>query len=362
MKIGTKEAAWVMVVLLVSKILFSDVNRFVYESGTAGYLQVLLCTGVALLLFWGVSALYKKSGAKGDLFDLAKSSMGKVGLIISGTILFAFELLNVAMQLKIFSNTISTITLTNSPIYFILIFITVVMVAAGYAGIEGISRFCSIGGFIMAVFLGILLLFDIPHCDGSNLFPILGNGALAILKGTRSIAVFNEIIFLFLLIPYLKPDISIQKIGFTSLIIAGVIFSLCTFFYILTVPYPVALNFYMPLLQISSAVNIDFLFERAESIYLLLWIITCFLYMGITFFFLLITFAKTFSLRNYKALIPAFMAILIVISGFWSNINQLRPFYLALYYIFCGVAYLLPAVIFTVSWIKNRKGQKKSHA
>lgn len=354
LKVSEKEAVRLIVILVISKIFFWDINRFVYYSASAAWINAVLTTAFTALLFLILKYAYSKNNCA-DVFDCIKTAYGKTGLIIAGTLLFIMQILNFAVVLRIYSNTISTITLTSMPSYFVLIFILITVIAAGYYGIENLIKLTSVSCCAIVAFITALFLFDIPHFDFTNIFPVFGNGLSGFLKCYKNVGFYNELLFLLFLVPLLKERKNFGKIGFKSIAYSGIIIILTALVYTLTSPYPANTQFYLPVLEISSEVNISVIFQRAESIFLILWIFTCFIYLGASFCFMLYTFEKTFGIKDKKAIIGAVLIISVTLLDLFENINEANPLYRFMFYAFAVSLFVFFTLTFFISAHRRKK-------
>ncbi len=354
LKITSDEAVRLFIILIISKIFFWDITKLVVLSSTAAWIHILLSTLIALVLFY----IIKKSSGKTevyDIFDTTEYAFSKVGLILFGIFLSVIQIMNFVIVLKAYCTTITTVTLTNSSNFFVLVFILSTLVASGYLGIKSVTKLSSVSFFVIILFLALLIVFDIPNFEYDNIFPIFGSGIDGFLQSYKNVGFFNELIFLFFLIPVLKNKNDVWKIGTKSIIISSVIITSLTLVFTLIIPYPVNTRYYLPVFEITSSVNFFVIFQRAEAIYLLLWIFTCFLYTGATFCFLLYTIKRTFSLSDSKALIPALLMIVVTLLALFENINAMDKVHDILNYIFSIVLFGVITLIYGAGAFKRRK-------
>lgn len=356
MKINSNEAIRLFVILIISKIFFWDITKLVYRSGTAAWMNAVISTVLALAAFCLVYFAYKKTNYD-DVFDTVKYVSGKTGLVIFGVLFAVIQIINFVIVLKAYCNTITTITLTSSSRSFVLAFIVATIIASGYMGIKSVTKLASASFFVIILFLVAMIVFDIPNFDLKNVLPIFGNGIYGIAQSYKSTSFFNEIIFLFFLVPFLKDKKSVGKIGFLSILFSGIIISVITLVFTLIVPYPANTQYYLPVFEITSTVDFFVIFQRAESIFLLLWIFTCFLYMGAAFCFILQTLKKTFSLSDEKAVIPAVLMIIITLMPLYDNINAIDPVHDVISYVFLITLFAVMTVFFAISAYRRKRAK-----
>ena len=319
-----REASWLLIIMICAKVFFTDIMIFVHTSGTAAFVQVLWCIIIEWILFFVIYYLFSKCKGK-DIFEAISLSFGKTGLVIWGAVVFFIQILNLGAILKIYSETLSSLTLTTAPIWFLSGFIIICMLFAGYSDTQGLFGVCtSFGVFILSLFFLILFL-DLSHYDVTNVFPALGNGWKNIIMGINGISVFNDLFFLYYISSGFKDKKSVKKTGATVLAVTSFVTLAATLCYTFAVPYPLSKKFYMPVFQISSDITADVVIQRAEALFLVMWILSIFIYMSAHFYFLTLTYQKTLLSSDRKGIIPISIAIIISTSSLWQNINQASP-------------------------------------
>ena len=324
MHTNRREVSWLIIIMICAKIFFTDIMIFVHSSGTAAHLQALWCIIIEWILFIVTYHFFKKCRGR-DIFECISISFGKTGLTFLGFIIFLLEISNLGTILKIYSETLSSLTLTTSPIWYISGFIILCMIFSVYSHPRGLLGICSgLGIFIIALFLAIVML-DFSHYDVTNLFPVSGNGAYSIFTGIKGVTIFNDLFFIYYLSGTSDDKYSVKKSGITILSVTSVITIISVLSYTFAVPYPISTRFYMPIFQISSDITTDVVIQRAEALFLVMWILTIFIYMGAHFYFLTVTYQKAFGASDSKAIAPVSIVIIIGISSLWQNINGASP-------------------------------------
>lgn len=356
MKIASKDATRLITILIVSKILFSDINIFVKGSGSASYLEALFCSLVSIAIFLVISSFFRKTKCD-NLFEAIEFSFGKLTKRIAGIAFLVLILCYTSLVLKLYTDAILTIAYPTSPAFYIMLFIIITMLFSAYAGIGTITKFCSLSSVIMLFLLAVLYILAVKNADISNIFPVLGNGLLSILSGAKNIFMFNEILYLFFISSFLENKNDAVKIGMKSLIYSSVIIVLSTLIYTLCIPYPVSKMFNMPILQLASSTDLSFFLQRCEGIFFLLWIFSSFLYLGSNFYFSLYAFKQTFDSSDIKALIPSFIVIIFSATWFFKTSAIIEKFYLIFTFIFACFSFVVPLAVYIA---ENRKRRREN--
>jgi spore germination protein (amino acid permease) len=202
-----------------------------------------------------------------------------------------------------------------SPISFIMLFFIVGMVVGAYFGLEAIARYGVIATPLIIAGYLIIIIGVSQYYDFTNLLPILGNGIDAIfIKGSIRISSFSAIIIVFLVPPFIKTHKNFKIVGYSSIAIGAVLLISSSLVYLLVEPYPQASEDILPIYQLARLINYGRFFQRIESLFVLIWASSAFIYLSMGFFFLVYLFKKTFKLEFYKPIILPF-AILIFSAG-----------------------------------------------
>ena len=350
MKVTSKDLSRLLTIMIVSKILFSDINIFVKNSGSAAYMEAILCAVSGVVIFLAISFFYKKIGCP-DIFSSVEFSFGSLAKSIIGTLSTVYN----ALSLKLYSDAIITIAYPNSHAFYVMAFIVVTMLVTAYNGIDTVTKFCSVCLVSMLSLLVILYALTLKNADVSNLFPIFGDGAKSIIFGAKNVYMYNEILFLFFLSSYLEKKEDAAKVGIKAILISSAVIIASTFIYNLCVPYPVSKMFNMPLLQLASSTEMDMFFQRTEGIFFLLWIYSSFLYLGTSFYFTLYSFKKTYNSTDFKALIPSLIVIIVIITSFFKSTDEVSRFYVTATWVFSVFAFAVPFISFVTEYFKRRK-------
>lgn len=318
--IGKFEAFCIIVNAIGAKIYLSYPRNAAEAAGTAGWIFTLYTSLLAVIGFIIISKLYTRFEGK-DLLDIGEYVGGKTGKIIVGILILAFLLFLIPLILREFGEEMKIISLPISPISYVSIFFLSGALVATFLGIESISRISSL--IVVAVAIGFVIIFlgVLPTYDVSNLVPILGNGAKDIIvKGTPRVSTYSELIYLFMLTPFLKTYKNFSKVGYWSLGISASLLIISSLCYQLFIPYPTNLEPFLPVYNMSRSINFGRFFQRVEPIFLTTWAATGLLYVSTGFFFIVYTFKKIFNLEYLRPLILPFAVIVFTISMLPQNL------------------------------------------
>ena len=349
-KVSNKEAMWFMVSLIVSKILFSDITKLVSHSGNGAYFQALWCGLIALVIFLVSSKLSNNT----SLFDASLDVLGNVGLRILGAVLTILFLLNTGVMLRVYSDIIRSIILPEASGFLVMLFLVVTTIVTAFAGIGTLTAYSYGAGIILVASLIVILALNIPNYDITNAYTLFGKGGRQILSGINGLTPYADIFLLFLMTPFLKNKEDAKRSGVRTIIISSLIIGVTTFLYILTIPDYASSHFTLPVLEIAFDVNLDIIFQRAEGLFLFMWILSGFLSIGAYICFAVWSFEKSFKLSDRRGVIGLFVFIASCIALMLESISGQKQLYEALYNVFTIAAFTLPVFIFGIRKIKRR--------
>jgi spore germination protein (amino acid permease) len=345
---------------LCTKIFLNFPRSTIEVAGTAGWLLVIYLTAIVLVLFSAIIWLYKPFTGK-DLLDLGEIIGGNIGRIFVGIIILAFFMLDVTIVLREFGENMKIIGYKNSPISFVLLIFSTVMVFSAFFGLETISRLASILTVTTTLTFIAIIIMDSKYYDFSNIFPILGTGPYDIFgKGFVKLSYFGELIILFLLTPYIKSNKEFKTIGYIAIGISSIFMLTSSFVFTLVFPYPSNTEGFLPMYELARLINYARFFQRVESFFVFFWILGALLYLSIGIIIIVNVFKKTFKLQYSRPIIIPFAIILFTLSFYSENLVssvKLETDYLRnIAWIF---TFILPIILLVMARLINKQKKKK---
>ncbi len=352
---------WEAVALIISAIsarIFLNFPREMAENaGTAGWLEIIYFSILAFLLFYLIARLYARFNRK-DLLDIAGLAGGETGRIITGLLLLGLILFAGTLILREYTENMKIISLTDSPLGFVMMFFAVAMVAACFLGLEPIVRFIAVSVPILMVGNLFIILMVAPYYDPTHLLPVLGNGLYSIFgKGFFKISTYSPLVYLFLIPPFLKDQKSFRRIGYTALGVSAVLLLISSLAYSLVYSYPTSLENFLPVFQLARLINYGRFFQRLESVFVLAFAISAMQYLGVILFFAVHVFKKTFRLEYHWPLILPFAAIMFSLAFLPSNLMTAIDLETKTYVAFAwGITFILPIIILLLARLRTAPG------
>lgn len=254
-----------------------------------------------------------------NYFSLPRKNFSKT----FGVLIFIVYTFFTAFYLNQYIETVKTISLVDSSVYFIGgIFITV-MIAGALSGIKALARSHAL--FIPFICISLLALISgsFSSLNPYLLFPVFGKGGGNLLKnGFFLISVFTEFSGIFILKDNFKDLKDFRKTGFYSIIISFIICITVQLSYIMSFAENFNFEKYPPVFQIIRQVESGQYFQRFDSLFLIMFSVSSFLYLGSQLFISSLAFSKAFRLTtNRYSVLPISFIIISV-----SYINSLQFF------------------------------------
>ena len=304
-KFGPMEAICLMTIAISGKVFFTSPARVVSIVGTAGWMMSIISASTTILFFIFAYLLAKRFSDK-DLVEIFEETLGKpLGFIFSISICIATMYI-ASIRIREFSEVLKTYTLPKSPPSFIVGIFIIGILVLSHLGLESIARLAKLLSYSLAMGLILVLALSYKNYEVYRLFPILGYGVKPIVKNgiLRSSAYF-EIVFILFFAKSLQGTKYIKKVGFTSLILSGIIITTCLLAFSLTFPYYTALEVTSPMYQLTTLIDYGRFLQRVDPVFLFIWTFSTFISVALLFYVILSIYCKVFRIPDMRpCLIP----------------------------------------------------------
>lgn len=352
-----RETTAILVNVISIKMLLTFPRTLVLNAGNAAWMQVLYSTVIAFLIYFLTVKIYERAD-KRDVLDLSAILGGKAFKILIGLVMTAILILNMAITIRAFPESVKTVLLTETNMGFIMIMLGIAVGLGAYLGIEALGRihtlFLPVSGIVL---IGFFLL-AIPYWKTNNIFPIFGLGPYHIfVKGFHSISIFADIILLNILLPYCKNYNEAKRSGYYAILIGGAVSFIIVITYNLIYPYPASTEFIMPAYQISRIVRMGSFFQRWEAFFEFVWSISLYMYSAVYIVIISFILKKTFDLKYHKPLIFPIVAFSCAIAFLPASVLDMMKSLTKVSYIMYPIAFSLPIVLGMLYRIKAKRGE-----
>lgn len=281
-KIGTSEAIAFLTIIIVNFVVLNGAKSTIIITSSSAIINVIYVSLISILLSYLFYKLLNKFPTF-DILDISNFLGGKILKCLVGSMFLVYFLVISAGLLKNFTFSLQTIYYPFTNVFIItLVFL---LSALFISTIKYNAVFRSNLIILPLIITSILFLFfgNIKNYSVNNIFPIMGNGINStFILGASNIFTFQSLTYLLFLPPYLKDVTKLKKITLISMLLSA--------FYFLTSVASLILIFYgyvsneslMPLYSAVRYIEFGAFFQRLDSLFLLIWIISFISYLCIT--------------------------------------------------------------------------------
>ncbi len=191
--------------------------------------------------------------------------------------------------------------------------------------------------------------------------PIFGYGpSNTFLSGLSNLFAFSSTFILALMMPLIGDGKRLKKIGIISLIIYFVYLMMGVIALLFIFPSITEINNTLSIYILTRNVNFGDFIQRIDAIFILFWIMSIFSYLAIVMYFLLNSFKKITNIKQEKAMVYGFSALMFIISMLPKNIADIK-FFENTFYRYASIVFVffLTMTILICAYFKKKRELKK---
>ncbi|HEY9061445.1 MAG TPA: GerAB/ArcD/ProY family transporter [Pseudobacteroides sp.] len=358
-KIGVFEAVCLTTLIMTNKVFFTSIAFIVQMTGTSAWYTTLVSCAASLIFFYFLYLLLKRFPGK-DIPQIYEAVLGKVAGKFLVFLFCVFAVYYSGSTLREFVEMIKVYNLPQTPTSIIMISFLLVAVIVSYFGFECMARVCAICFIPTVAGLLLILLLASPSYSSNLLKPFGGYGIdVTLMSGFLRSSAYMEFTILTIVTGAIGGYGNFKKIGVISILLTGVIFSTSIFCYLLAFGYSSGSENISGIFELSRSIYFNRFFQRVESIFLFIWVISSVITTTVTFYISILIYCKIFKIKNHRPLILPF-AVLVFIAAIlprsMQEITQVNVVFLRQYSMF--VAYIPSIIVLIIAWIFKKRGQK----
>lgn len=360
-KIGTISAIMLTLSIVISYITSSLPRTFVNETKSATLLNIIYITAIVLFLVLLVCKLFKNFPGL-DLLDISKFLGGNVFKNIVGGLFIAYFIVSSSMMLRNFCEALGVVYYPLTSYVFIILMFIIAIALVNNLSFNATLNTASI--VFPLVLISVILLFcgNLENFSFRRIFPILGDGFYnTFILGLKNVGAFGGICYLYFLPPMLKEPEKFKKIAVISVISTGLFILLCVGTLLFMFSFFISTDEIMPLFSAAKHIEFGSFFQRFESIFLLIWIISFCCYLSITCKFSAHIFTKMFNLSDMKPILNIFAILIFTVALLPKNYAISNFFEINVYrYLRIAVGFVLGITILILANLKKKKVGEKN--
>ena len=313
-KIGTRECAAVIIIILLTKSLDDTVTSFFKAGKNAGWM-IPFFSGVTILLpILCVLCLLKRYENKGLIEIIYKLTGNHIGFIIS----YIFLILNIIIilvNIRDNCNTINTLFFPRTEVSTLVFSLIGTGCFIATLGLKASARTCWLMLLYIELSIITLMLLSSKLMVPSFLFPIEGAGMEIVIKtGIGSGSLFQGIILLSVCYPMFRDYKSFKTASLIGLLVSTFQLAFLCLGFQLVFDYPASSIVSFPLYTVLRLINITRFISNLEALLLLPSVIAQVLYYSTYLYLITAVFAYTLKLKKIEPLIIPMSALIAMLS------------------------------------------------
>lgn len=358
-KLGTFEAITLILSFVVAHTVLSLPENLVDAEKSSTLINIVFITILALIFVYFVCYILKKFPGM-DILDISEYLGGKILKNIVGFIFIFYFVISACIFLRNFAECLEIVYYPSTDILFIILFFIISILVTSKLNFNASLRANII--IIPIVLLSIVFLFfaNMQYCTPQRIFPLLGNGFYStFVSGITNIYAFSGIVLIYYLPPLLKSPEKLTKISIIGTIISAFYLLFVVSLILFMFPVFVDLDEVLPLYTIATYVEFGSFFQRLESIFLLIWLISFVCYLSIIANFSFSILKKITSIKDVKPIISPFAIIALGITLLPKNYSFSKLYESEIYpYIMIGIVFFISFILLLLALYKKRKEKK----
>lgn len=313
-KLGNFEAITAILIITISHSILTLPKAIISSTASAAILNIIYVSIIALAICLLICKLMNKFPGM-DILDISEFLGGKFLKRIVGFLFLIYIAFIASTLLRTFANCLQVVYYPMTDLVFIIALFIIGISIACHLKFDTVFRSNII--IIPIAILSIIFLFvaNTKYFNFSNIYPIFGNGIDAtFISGVSNIFAFGGIAILYLLPSKLKNPNQFKRLSIISIIISS-IYLILTIASILLMFNTFSLsNELSPLYSAVRYIEFGTFFQRLDSLFLLIWILSFCCYLGTSINFSMNTFKKITNIKNSKLIIYPFVLLILACS------------------------------------------------
>ena len=284
-KLNIIEASFLIVIVMIVHIISNLPNLIISEIGTSSIINSIYVFALVIIYFLIVNKLFKPFIGL-DILDVAKYTFGSFYEKILSLLYIAYLLFASGMLLRRFAEILKVIYFHNVSIAVIILLFLITGIIANTISKRALI---SANTIIMPALLTSVIVIFVSAFSSYNfnsVFPVFGYGLKnTFVYGSSNIYCYGGLIFIFLIMPFLKNCNDLKKVGLTSIILSGGFLILSVSSVLMLFPFikdgTNALAVYLS----SREVDFGRFLQRSDALFMFIWMFAFISYLSVILFY-----------------------------------------------------------------------------
>lgn len=361
-KIGFLESIALISLVIINKIIFNVPKEIMSITGSSSWLNIIYITLITIAVVCFISKILYKFKSF-DIIDISAYLGGNSLKIIVGILYILLFFISILLILKDTCEILQLIYFRTSPLIYIALFFIISVAIATRFSIKVLAKTNLIILPLLLLSIFIILASSIKDFVPQLIFPILGYGAKeTFFNGLSNLYSYSGIAYIFFINPLINKNEELKKISIISVILSGIFLFLSILCLSLSLSYTFGNSEGFPIYLLARNLEFGRFFQRADAIFIFIWIISTISYASITIYFCVYIFKKITKVTNSIPINYTFslivLGLLILPSTFAPFVNSLNNVfkYFSLILIFGISLIILFAANIKLKIINKKKG------
>lgn len=294
----------------IYKMFTAYPRTFAQISGSAGWITALFCGLLFLAALFFLLVLYKPFQNQG-IPSLMKIRCGKTVCTLSYAVFLGYWIFSAFYALNEFSDVLTAVAYTHSPKTYIAFFFLLGSVVAVILGSRAVYRLHSLSALPVGIISVAIALFGLRYADPYYLTPVFGKGFENVfLTGLSTLFLYSDIIFIFLLSPFSRPEINFSKTVLTGAALGVFVNVLLVLVCSMSQSANTQSIISIPIYPLTKSAYFGRFWSRMDIAYLSALIVSGILYLTLAIHLIVICAKGVFSPKNKKT---SKVAVLLVV-------------------------------------------------
>ena len=325
-KIGNFEATTLIITIIINHIILYLPKSLIGTTGSSTLINIVYISIIAILFVLLVNKLFSKFSGY-DILDISNFLGGKILKNIISVLFFVYYILWESVLLRNFANCLQIIYYPLTNIFFIILLFLIGAAITCKLKYNAIFKTNLLVTPIVLISIVLLFIGNYKNFSTSNVFPIMGNGFYTtFFSGLSNFFAFSGLSFLYFLPPNLKKPENFKKISIWAVVLSFIYLMLSVASVLLVFSAEIATGEFMPLYSAVKFIEFGIFFQRLDSIFLLIWIVSFSCYLSIVTKFSGYILKKFTNVSTDRPLIYPLALLILAVSLTFKN-NAIATFF-----------------------------------
>lgn len=317
-KIGNKEAIALLVTIIFNHIIINLTKSVINLTSSASLLNILYIS-IITIIFTCIICYFLNKFPTLDIIDISEYLGGKMLKWLIGILFVGYFIFFAGILLHIFTSFLKIIYFQLVNIKYVVALFVICTFICCCMRHNAVLR----ANVIIFPFLIISTLFlffaDFSYMSPEKIYPILGNGwYITFIEGLSNMFVFQGLAYIYFLPPKLKEPNQLKKIAINSIVISSIFLLISVAIVLFMFNGFVETDELLPLYSAVKYIEFGSFFQKLDSAFVLIWIISFISYLSITLNFSSNILKKLTKAENEK-IFTFLLAIALFFAGTWEK-------------------------------------------